>query len=422
MVDTDGLEFYLVGGFVRDEQLDREPNDKDFVVVGATPEEMLDRGFGEPVGEAFAVFIHPETGDEWALARTEESTGDSYKEFDVRADENVSLEDDLRRRDLRINAIAKNPQTDEITDPHGGLEDIEAEILHHVSPAFAEDPLRVIRVATFTARFPEFDVHPDTADLCKELIPKLATLSTQRIRDELIKMFQKAENPRRFFDTLREFGALEILFPHVADLTGVPAGPDKYHKEDSLEHTLRVVEEIASIRPKDVRAGLIALYHDVGKTLTDSDEFPHHFNHTGDKAVELVDEISQSLQLSNEHQGLIKSAVRFHMHAHNLSELTNGTLIELSEHLHVENTGELDSVPHMTRSEFIALGRSDQRGRISNEISTISKTDVNRLIQAEQVINDIGGEEVLNRFEPNNGEHIGELIHQERVRELRNRT
>lgn len=148
------------------------------MVVGATPKEMLDRGFSEPVGESFAVFIHPETGDKWALARTEELTGDSYKEFDVRADENVSLEEDLLQRDLRINAIAKNPQTDELIDLHGGLKDIDAEILHHVSPAFAEDPLRVIRVATFTACFPEFDVHPDTADICEKLVPQLATIST----------------------------------------------------------------------------------------------------------------------------------------------------------------------------------------------------------------------------------------------------
>ena len=415
----------LVGGKNRDFFMGNTSNDDDFVITNTTEEELLEIGLTKVQGTRFPVFLDS-LGNEIALPRKEKSTGQSRDDFAMDAvGPDVSLEQDLKRRDLTINSIAVRMNNGTIVTPpnQSPLDDLDNKVLRHVSGAFTEDPLRVVRLARFAARFPDFTIASETQELAKTVVPALADEAQERVTEELLKTLRQAENPRIFFDVLKELNALEEFFPHVANLINVPAGPNKYHgeEEDSFEHTMRIVEEISSIRPNDERAGLIAVFHDIGKTLTDSDEFPHHYNHTGDEATELVEEISQNLQLSNEHQGLIKSAVRFHMHAHKINELNHGTLIELSEHLHVENTGELDSVPHMTHGEFIALGRSDKRGRSSDEVSTISQIEINRLIQAEQVINDIGGEEVLNRFEPNNGEHIGELIHQERVRELRNR-
>lgn len=413
MVDTDGLEVYLVGGAVRDQYLGQQPNDRDYVVVGATPEEMRERGFNTPVGDAFAVFIHPETGDEWALARTEESTGDSYKDFNVNADASVSLAEDLYRRDLTINAMAVNPKKNETIDPYGGLDDLENQVLRHISPAFAEDPLRVLRVAAFAARLPEFEVHPETAALCEDLTPKLETIAPQRIREELIKMFQKAEAPRRFFDTLRDFNALSTVFPTLADLTEVPAGPDKYHQEGTAyEHTMRVLTEAHKLQPDNERLLWAALGHDFGKRHTNPEDLPNHPLHEkyGPNAVE---EFAENITLDNTRRRVMSDAARFHMRFHRLTDLRESTLITM-----VERLGE----PNLTIREFIDLGVADSLGREPPKVQVTRETARKHLDAAQETVDKFGGREAFDKFDLSQsaGEKIGALILQERVRHLKN--
>lgn len=413
MVDESGLEVYKVGGAVRDEQLNREPNDEDFVVVGATPDEMLERGFDTPVGESFAVFIHHETGDEWALARTEESTGESYKDFDVSADSSVSLEEDLHRRDLTINALAEDVETGELIDPHGGLDDLESGLLRHVSPAFAEDPLRVIRVATFTARLPEFDVHPETAEFCRDLVPQLETIAPQRIRTELSKAFRKAENPRRFFDTLKDFGALETVFPLIEEMTEVPAGPEEFHQEGTtFEHTMRVLNEAHELMPNNERILWAALGHDMGKVLTDAEDLPSHPKHekVGPDAVE---RFADNIKLDNTRRRVMQDAARFHMRFHQVADLREATLIRM-----VNRFGE----PNLTVDEFVALGVADGRGREPQNVKADVDAVREHLTAAEEAIHSFGGEEAFEKFDldQSDGEKIGDLILQERIRLLKN--
>jgi len=415
MVDDENLDSYRVGGSVRDEELGKESNDDDFVVIGETRDGMLDRGFNLPVGESFAVFIHPDTGDEWALGRKEKSTGDGYKDFEVVAGPDVTLEEDLSRRDLTINAMAKDTDTGELFDPHGGLDDLEDEVLRHVSPAFADDPLRVVRVAAFAARMPTFDVHPETAELCRSLVDQLDTIAPQRIQKELSKVFRLAEEPRRFFDVLESFGALEVLFPLIEEMTTVPAGPPEHHAEGTtFEHTMRVLEEAHNQMPDNKRVLWAALGHDMGKVLTDESELPNHPLHekTGPDAVE---EFADNIKLPNTHRKIMKDAARFHMRFHQVDELREATLIRM-----VDRFGE----PNLTVDEFIALGVADGLGRepqnVKGNVSKIRET----LNATQQVIDEFGGDEAFEKFDldPSDGEKIGDLILQERIRLLKDRS
>lgn len=410
--NDDDLDVFRVGGSVRDELVGKEPNDDDFVVVGATEQEMLDRGFDQPVGESFAVFIHPETGDEWALARTEQSTGDSYKDFEVQASPDVSLEEDLRRRDLTINAMARDVDTGELIDPHGGREDVDRGVLRHVSEAFAEDPLRVIRVATFAARLPEFDVHPETADLCRDLVPQLETIAPQRIQQEMFKCFEKAEEPRRFFDTLDAFGALETVFPHIAEMKAIPAGPEEFHAEGStFEHTMRVIEEAHALDPNNRRLLLAALGHDMGKLATDASDLPNHPKHEKTGPT-MVDEFGDTLKMPNTERRVMKTAARLHMRFHKLDELREATLIRM-----VKSLGE----PNLTIEEFINLGIADGLGREPREVGFEANEARAHLEAAQHAIDSFGGEEAFEKFDldPSDGEKIGDLILQERIRLLK---
>lgn len=412
MVDTSELESYLVGGAVRDEQLGREPNDEDFLVVGSTEEEMLELGFEQPVGEAFAVFIHPETGDEWALARTEVSEDDTPWGFDVRADPSVSLEEDLERRDLTINAMAKDVETGELFDPHGGMNDLENQLLRHVSPAFAEDPLRVIRVATFMARLPEFEVHPETAEFCRELVPALAEhVDPTRVGQELEKAMRKAESPRRFFDALRDFGALEVVSPVLDELTEVPAGPEKYHKEGSaFEHTMRVLEEAHSRMPDNPRILWAALAHDMGKAFTSEDDLPSHPKHTSHLGHDAVNQFVDHLDLPNVKRRLMHDAVSFHMNFHWIDDLQAGTLLEMVE--------KFNEPKRLTSEEFVTLGVADSLGREPAKV----EMDVDRVkahIEAGQTaIGGFNGGDAFENFDlvPEDRDKIGKVIHQERTK------
>lgn len=412
MVNTSKFESYIVGGFVRDKLLNREPNDRDIVVVGATKEDMLQAGFEQPVGESFAVFIHPDTGEEWALARKETSTGDKIQDFDVMADGSVSLQEDLMRRDLTVNAMAMDPETKEIIDPFGGQEDLEKKVFRHVSDAFAEDPLRVVRVATFMARYDNFTVAHETKQLCRDLQDKLSSIAPQRVYREMLKAFEKAETPRRFFDTLDEVGALEILFPRVAELKELPAGPKEHHREGSAyNHTMMVLEEIHKIDPNNIRLMLAALSHDFGKTQTPEEELPNHPQRmkTG---IPVVENMSEELKISNEHTRVMKDAVRKHMKTHEIEEFNDSTLVKF-----VNN--QMND-PGLSIQELLDLAKADSLGREPSKDPELEQT--NQLIElAKHAVESIDGDDIMEQFnvDQSEGLKIRDLLIQERTKKLR---
>jgi tRNA nucleotidyltransferase (CCA-adding enzyme) len=414
MMNPEDLNHFEVGGSVRDEQLGRKPNDRDILVVGHTARDMEAAGFEQVVGEAFPVFLHPETGDEWALARQERSTGDSPQDFHATATADITLEEDLVRRDLTINAMAKDPETGKIFDPHNGLQDIEDQVLRHVSEAFVEDPHRVIRLATFAARLPEFTVHDGTIEICKDIRDKLPELAPKRVYREMKKCFRKAEEPRRFFEVLDTVDALEVILPEVADLKKVPAGPEFAHKEGSaFEHTLQVIEQAHTQRPNDVRLLMAALAHDLGKTQTDSEDLPNHPDHTK-TGLDVVDSLDDRIKLTNEHRRIMRDAVRNHMKMHQFDRMNASTIIRFVD----RHTNEKAS--SLLIDELIDLAIADSKGRVPQ--SDVNKELINTKVQtANEVINTIDGNFVMNKFDvpPEKGEKIGDLITQERVRLFR---
>lgn len=413
-MDPEDLTHFEVGGSVRDEILGKEPNDRDIVVVGHTPSDMERAGFDKVVGESFPVFLHPKTGDEWALARTERSTGDSPQDFDMDT-QNVTLKEDLKRRDLTINAMAKDPETGEIFDPHNGLKDIEDKTLRHVSDAFKEDPHRVIRLATFAARLPEFTVHPETVEICQEITDKLPALAPQRVHRELLKCFNKAEEPRRFFEVLDTVGALSVLLPEIAELQSIPAGPEFAHKEgDAFEHTLKVITQAHNVKPNNERLLLSAVAHDLGKTQTPKSELPNHPKHTK-TGLDVVDKLCERLKMKNEHQAIMRDAVRNHMKMHQFDKMNESTIIEFV----INHNSPKES--SLSIEELINLAIADSRGRIPQ--SDVNTEVIRKKVKiAEQSIENITGKEVMDKFDvpPSKGEKIGDLLLQERVKEFRN--
>ena len=319
------MKVYRVGGSVRDELLGRAVADHDFVVVGATPEQMVAEGF-RPVGNDFPVFLHPQTNDEYALARTERKSGRGYRGFVFHATPDVTLEEDLARRDLTINAIARDSHG-ALIDPHGGSADLRAGILRHVSPAFAEDPLRVLRVARFAARF-GFDVAPETEALLRTIAAgdELATLAAERLWQELAKALMEAR-PSRFFEVLRRCGALGQLLPEVDALFAVPQ-PVAHHPEiDAGVHLLLALDFSAGAGDLlPVRYAVLA--HDLGKATTDRSQWPRHIAHEA-RSVELARRLSERLRVPADCAELARLVARFHGDVHRAAELRMTTLLDL---------------------------------------------------------------------------------------------
>jgi len=283
------MKTYLVGGSVRDQLLGLPAKDRDYVVVGATPDEMIAAGY-QPVGKDFPVFLHPQTHEEYALARTERKSGRGYTGFAFHAAPDVTLEDDLRRRDLTVNAMALD-ENGALIDPFGGARDIEARVLRHVSEAFAEDPLRVLRLARFAARFTDFTVAPETMALCRQLVAdgEIAELVAERVWQELSRGLMEAV-PSRMFGVLRDCGALAVLAPELDRLWGVPQKAIYHPEVDTGIHIMQVIDYAANRRwPLATRYA--ALTHDLGKGLTPTDILPAHHAHEG-RSVELVDALS----------------------------------------------------------------------------------------------------------------------------------
>lgn len=311
------MEVYLVGGAVRDRLLGLESGDRDYVVVGATIDEMLSKGY-EQVGKDFPVFLHPKTHEEYALARTERKSGRGYTGFICDFNQETSLEDDLKRRDLTINAIAED-ELGNIHDPYHGVEDLKARVLRHISPAFAEDPLRVLRVARFASRFHHlgFKVAEETLDLMKQLVisGELEALTAERVWIEFEKSL-KTQNPEVFIEVLHYVGALKVLFPEIEALSGVP-GPARWHPEiDTLVHSMMTLNRISYETDNPVtRFGMLC--HDLGKALTPKDQWPHHKHHA-ELGVEPLKAMCQRLKAPREYLDFAYIVVLYHSRMHHL--------------------------------------------------------------------------------------------------------
>ena len=323
------MKTYLVGGAVRDKLLGLPPGDNDYVVVGSTPDAMLALGF-KPVGRDFPVFLHPQTGEEHALARTERKSGRGYRGFVVDADPSVSLEEDLGRRDFTLNAIA---QADDgtLVDPLGGVRDLEARVLRHAGPAFVEDPLRVLRAARFMARFASlgFRVAPETQALMREMVRagELAELVPERVWQELSRALTCA-TPSAFLRTLRDCGALAQVLPEVDALYGVPQRAEYHPEVDTGLHQELVSDMAARLAPGDAVVGFAALTHDLGKALTPQDVLPKHIGHEH-AGLEPLRALCERLKVPTEHRELALMACREHLNVHRLFELRDSTVLEL---------------------------------------------------------------------------------------------
>ena len=322
------MQAFVVGGAVRDALLGLPVNDRDWVVVGETPESMVRQGF-RPVGRDFPVFLHPDTHEEHALARTERKTARGYKGFQVYCSPDVTLEDDLRRRDLTINAMARDAQG-ALIDPWGGARDLRNRVLRHVSDAFAEDPVRILRTARFAARFADFTVAPETAALMRRMVEhgEVDALVPERVWQEFSRGLMEA-TPSRMLTVLRECGALSRLMPELDRLWGVPQRADYHPEVDTGVHMEMVIDYSAGCaHPLPVR--FAALTHDLGKGLTPHDVLPRHVGHEH-RSVELVRELSERLRVPNDCRDLALITAREHGLVHKAADLKPATIVEIFE-------------------------------------------------------------------------------------------
>lgn len=353
------MQIFLVGGAVRDQLLGYPVIDRDWVVVGATPEQMLTKGFAQ-VGKDFPVFLHPKTKEEHALARTERKSGHGYGGFAVNASPDVTLEEDLMRRDLTINAMAQ-AEDGSLVDPYGGQQDLEQRILRHVSEAFVEDPLRVLRVARFAARYHSFGftIADETLALMTELTQsgELDHLTAERVWKETQRSLT-GPNPQVYFDVLRQCGALALLFPELEALYGVP-NPVRWHPEiDTGVHTMMVLEQSAKLTEHS-HIRFAALTHDLGKALTPSEHWPSHHGHEK-LGLPLIDAICDRFKLPNDHRDLALLVGELHGKVHRAFDLRADTIVKM-----------LDQVDAWRKPErygdFLLACEADHRGRLNFE-------------------------------------------------------
>lgn len=347
------MKTYVVGGAVRDALLGLPVQDRDHVVVGAAPDDMLALGY-TPVGKDFPVFLHPVTHEEYALARTERKTAPGYKGFVFHAAPDVTLEQDLVRRDLTINAMAQD-EDGNIVDPFGGRRDIEARIFRHVSDAFAEDPVRILRVARFAARFAGFTVAPETNALMRSMVDagEVDALVPERVWQELARGLMEA-SPSRMFDVLRECGALARILPELDALWGVPQ-PEKHHPEiDTGVHVMMVID-YAARQGYSLPIRFAALMHDLGKGTTPSSEWPKHHGHEG-RSVRLVEQVCKRLKIPNDCRDLAVMTAREHGNISRAFELRPNTIVTLLE--------RCDAFRKPQRFiDMLRASECDQRGR-----------------------------------------------------------
>ncbi|MCF8152310.1 MAG: multifunctional CCA addition/repair protein [Sulfuritalea sp.] len=348
------MKIYAVGGAVRDELLGLPVKDRDWVVVGATPQEMLAQGF-TAVGSDFPVFLHPRTHEEHALARTERKTAPGYTGFAFHAAPGVTLEQDLMRRDLTINAMARD-EAGAIVDPHGGRADLAARILRHVSPAFAEDPVRILRVARFAARFADFSIAEETLELMREMVAvgEVDALVPERVWQELARGLMEAK-PSRMFEVLRECGALERLLPELAALWGVPQRADYHPEVDTGVHVMMVIDMAARLDAA-LPARFAALTHDLGKGRTPADILPRHHGHEA-KSLSMVEAVCDRFRVPTDCRDVGRLVARYHGDMHRVADLRAETTLTVLE--------RCDALRRPERFELILLAcEADYRGRL----------------------------------------------------------
>ena len=399
------MQTYRVGGAVRDALLGLPVRDHDWVVVGATPHEMITSGY-LPVGRDFPVFLHPGTREEYALARTERKTGPGYHGFVVHADRGVTLEDDLLRRDLTINAIAQD-EDGNVIDPHGGRRDLAAKVLRHVSPAFAEDPVRILRLARFAARFADFAVAAETEALMREMVSagEVDTLVPERVWQELSRGLME-KTPSRMFDVLRRAGALARVLPEVDRLFGVPQRAEYHPEVDTGVHLMMVLDMAARLEAS-LPVRYACLGHDLGKGTTPAEILPKHIRHE-ERSVQLVREMSERLRVDNACRSLALLVAREHGNVHRSGEFGAAAIVRLLE--------RADALRRPERfADLLLACECDARGRLGREDAPYPPRE--RLAAALAVVAAVDATAIAADAEARGltGPAIGAAIHAARV-------
>ena len=397
------MEFFLVGGAVRDELLNYPVIERDWVAVNASPEQMLALGY-IPVGKDFSVFLHPSTKEEYALARTERKTGHGYTGFSVYAAPDVTLEQDLARRDLTINAIAKN-EAGELIDPYGGQADIAKKLLRHVSAAFEEDPVRILRVARFAARYHHlgFTVAPQTQTLMQKMVShgEVDHLVPERVWKEFSRALDE-RHPEIFIAVLRECGALKRLLPEVDDLFGVPQRKEYHPEIDTGIHTMLALQCACALSAKtEVR--FATLMHDLGKAKTPADILPRHHGHET-RSLPLIKNLCARLAVPNPFRDLALNVAEFHTHAHRANELTPATV--------VKTLTKIDAFRRPERfAQFLLCCEADARGRTGFEDRPYPQAEY--LAAVHKACANIDAKPLVDQGL--SGAAIGEQIHKQRL-------
>ncbi|APR70695.1 multifunctional CCA addition/repair protein [Acinetobacter haemolyticus] len=399
------MQVYLVGGAVRDQLLGHPYHEKDYVVVGATPDQLLAEGY-QPVGKDFPVFLHPKTKEEYALARTERKSGVGYHGFQFFTDADVSLEEDLIRRDLTINAMAMDANG-QVYDPYGGQKDLEQKILRHVSHAFTEDPLRVLRVARFAARYESygFKIADETLHLMREIAEsgELNELTPERVWKETARALME-DHADVYFKILRECHALKILFPEVDALFGVPQRPEYHPEIDCGIHTLMALQQACKADyALDVRFAV--LVHDLGKALTPIEELPRHVMHE-ERGIQPVTVLCDRLKVPTHLKNLALTVCKEHLKCHQVQILKPGTLWRFLQRLDVLRR------PEKVRA-FVQACECDARGRLGMEDRPYPQAQF--ILNAMDIVRNIRAQDLPEHVK---GPEIGEMLIQYRIEAL----
>ena len=398
------VEVYLVGGAVRDRLLGVDAPDRDWVVVGSTPQAMVDQGY-EPVGKDFPVFIDKKTGEEYALARTERKTAKGYQGFQFNASSEITLEQDLERRDLTINAMAEDIDGS-LIDFHGGQQDLADGIIRHVSDAFLEDPVRILRAARFAARF-GFSIAPETLELMKEMVAngEVDALVPERVWAEMKKALI-TKTPQIFFQVLRDCGALARILPEIDDLFGIPQTA-KYHPEiDTGIHTLMVIEQAAKLSDDPIMR-FAALTHDLGKAKTPKEILPSHRGHEIG-GLPIIKNLCERLRVPKKYQSLALAVSEYHLHMHKMFELKAKTVLKM-----LQNTRCLSD--DYRAQQFAWCCIADARGRTGFEDRAYEQADL--FLEFQRAAKSVNGGEVAKNY--SDGEQIQAAIYNARLSEIK---